>query len=144
MVDQDIAFEKIKQIKRCLERISEKTKNNPETLTILDIQDIFVLNIQRAVQSTIDLAAHIISDENLGLPSDMKENFVLLEKNHILSQELSKKLQSMVGFRNLCVHDYSSINVDVLKSILKDHLSDLEEYTKAILKFISSKSVAKE
>lgn len=140
MVDQDVAFEKIKQIKRCLERISEKTKNNPDSLDNLDIQDVFVLNLQRAVQSAIDLASHIISDENLGLPSDMKENFILLKRHNILSEEISKKLQSMVGFRNLCVHDYTSIDVEVLKSILKNHLSDLEEYIQFILKFIASKT----
>ncbi len=139
MVDHDVALEKIKQIKRCLRRIATKTKNDPKTLDNLDIQDIFVINIQRAVQSAIDLAAHIISDDDLGMPSDLKENFVLLEQNELISPKLSKELQAMVGFRNLCVHDYSSINVNVLKSILTDHLNDLKEYIKAVLKYIAAK-----
>lgn len=93
------------------------------------------LNLQRAVQSAIDLAAHIVSDEGLGLPDDLKTNFVLLQKSKIIDKSLSNKLKKMVGFRNIAIHDYSAIDVNVLKSILKNNLNDLEEFYSVILKY---------
>lgn len=134
MVDKDIILEKVKNIQNCLRRIHEKTGDDPSTLFDMDVQDIFVLNLQRAVQSCIDLAAHVVSDEGLGLPSDLKENFTLLETANILSSELSTKLQKMVGFRNVAVHDYTAINASVLKSVLGKDLKDIEEFYAVLLK----------
>lgn len=135
MVDKDVILEKINQIQNCLKRIHDKTANDPKTLDDFDVQDIFVINLQRAVQSCIDLAAHIVSEEGLGLPDDLKGNFVLLERAKIIDQKISAKLQRMVGFRNIAVHDYSRINVEVLKSILvRNNLVDLEEFYSVILK----------
>ena len=105
-----------------------------DLLSAYDVQDIFVLNLQRAVQSCIDLAAHVVSDEGLGLPSDLKENFTLLETKGILSSELSSKLQKMVGFRNIAVHDYTAINASVLKSVLAKDLKDIEDFYTLLLK----------
>lgn len=134
MVNKDIVFEKIKNIQNCLKRIQEKTGGDPKTLDDMDVQDIFVLNLQRAVQAIIDLAAHIISDEGLGLPSELKENFLILEKHGIIPTELSKQMQKMVGFRNVAVHDYTEINAEILKSVLEKDLKDLEEFYAAVLK----------
>lgn len=134
MVDRDIVFEKTKQIQNCLRRIQEVTGGDPKSLNDIDHQDIFVLNLQRAVQAAIDLAAHVIADEGLGLPSELKENFVILEKNKIISADLSDKLQRMVGFRNIAVHDYQSIDVDILKQVLTAHLGDLEAFYTSTLR----------
>lgn len=134
MVDKDVVFEKIKQIQNCLRRIQEKTGGKQSSLSNIDTQDIFVLNLQRAVQASIDLAAHVIADEGLGLPSELRENFVLLERAGILTAALSNRLQKMVGFRNIAVHDYKSIDVDILKSVLGKDLMDLEAFYSAILK----------
>lgn len=135
MVDKDIVLEKVKNIQNCLKRIQEKTRGNPATLLNIDVQEIFVLNLQRAVQSAIDLAAHIVSDEGLGLPNELKENFSLMEKANILPADLSEKLQKMVGFRNIAVHEYAEIDVDVLRAILeKGELKDLENFYSLLLK----------
>lgn len=137
MVDRDVVLEKTKQIQNCLRRIQEVTNGDPVSLNDIDNQDIFVLNLQRAVQASIDLAAHVIADEGLGLPSELKENFLIMEKNGIITRELSDNLQRMVGFRNIAVHDYKSIDVDVLKRVLVSHLGDLEMFYSAILKRIT-------
>lgn len=138
MVDKDIVLEKVKNIQNCLKRIQEKTRGNPASLLNIDVQEIFVLNLQRAVQSAIDLAAHIVSDEGLGLPNELKENFSLMEKANIIPPDLSEKLQKMVGFRNIAVHEYAEIDVDVLRAILeKGDLKDLEGFYSILLKYFS-------
>ncbi len=140
MVDRDVVLEKVNQIQNCLKRINEKTEGNPEKLEDLDIQEIFVLNLQRAIQACIDLAAHVIADEGLGLPTELRENFILLEKKGIIDASLSNRLQKMVGFRNIAVHDYSHIDTGVLKSILTKNLHDVEEFYLCILRHFSISS----
>lgn len=136
MVDKDIILEKIGQIQNCLKRIRDTIGDNVELLHEYDEQDIFVLNLQRGIQACLDLAAHIISDQGLGVVDELKDNFLLLEKNKIVDKILSKRLQKMVGFRNIAVHDYSALDVDVLKAIYANHLGDLEVFYKTVGKYL--------
>ena len=125
MLDKDIVMAKVAVIQRCLKRIKESTHLDPESLDDIDKQDIFALNLQRAVQAIIDLATHIVASEGLGLPDTVKDNFRLLLEGKIIHKELARKMEGMVGFRNIAVHNYQSLNREVLKSILSTHLADL-------------------
>ena len=132
MVDHDVLLAKIAAIRKYLGRIRTATRGEPESLDNLDVQDIFVLNLQRAVQAAIDLAAHLVADERLGLPNSLKENFALLETARIIEPSLSQSFQAMVGFRNIAVHDYDQLDLGVLKAILGHHLVDLQEFSKTV------------
>jgi len=133
MPDRDVVLAKISAIQKSLKRIERVTGLKPDRLDDQDVQDIFVLNLQRAIQAAIDLATHIIATEGLGLSDTIRGNFELLEKAKIIKKDLSRKMQAMVGFRNIAIHDYQSLDVDILKSILKKHLRDLEEFYTSIL-----------
>lgn len=133
MPDRDILLGKTDSIRRALARIRDVTRMNPASLDDINIQDIFVLNLQRAIQSAIDLAAHVVASEALGLPDSIKANFQLLENGKIIGKDLSAKLQAMAGFRNIAIHEYQTIDVDVLKSILTRNLQDLESFYATVL-----------
>ena len=134
MVDRDIVIEKISNTHNCLQRIKNTTNDDADSLDDIDVQDIFVLNLQRAVQSAIDLGTHIVSSEGLSLPVRLKDIFSELLRSKIIDAQICKKMQAMVGFRNIAIHEYSKIDVDVLKKILLNHLPDLESFYGAILK----------
>jgi uncharacterized protein YutE (UPF0331/DUF86 family) len=140
MVDRDILLAKIASIRKCLDRIRDITGGLPESLNNQDAQDIFVLNLQRAVQAAIDLAAHLVADEKIGLPANLKENFTLLESKQILDASLSKRLQAMVGFRNIAVHDYQHLDLNILKSILEHRLSDLDAFVQVVTQRFGGKA----
>lgn len=135
MVDRDIAFAKISSIQRCLKRIKEVTQGKPESLDNLDVQEIVTLNLQRAIQGAIDLAAHVVADEGWGVPQELRENFDLLSKQDVLTDRLTNRLRKMVGFRNIAVHEYETINIDILKSILRHNLKDIEEFYVSVLRY---------
>ncbi len=139
MPDKDVVMAKVAIIQRCLKRIKETTRLNPESLDDIDKQDIFVLNLQRAVQAVIDLATHIVASEGLGLPDTIKDNFNLLYEGKIIHRELAKKMEGMVGFRNIAVHNYESLNEGILKSILGKDLADLEEFYTTVLDYFGWK-----
>lgn len=39
----------------------------------------------------------------------------------------------MVGFRNIDVHDYQSVNLNIVQKIIEKHLGDFKLFTKEIL-----------
>ena len=134
MPDRDIVLAKVAAIERCLKRIRETTGGDPASLEELDRQDIFVLNLLRAIQAAIDLAAHIVAADKLGLPETVRENFTLLRNAGRLSAELGRKMEAMTGFRNIAIHNYQALDPEILKAILKDRLPDLENFSAAILR----------
>ena len=133
MPDRDILLSKSDAIKRALKRIKDVTGLDPDCLGDLNKQDIFVLNLQRAIQSAIDLASHIVASESLGLPDTVKGHFQLLESAKVLDKNLSERMQAMAGFRNIAIHEYQALDVNILKSILLKHLRDLEEFYSVVL-----------
>ena len=135
MPDKDVVMAKISTIKRCLNRIRETTNNDSDSLDNIDKQDIFVLNLQRCVQAVIDLATHIVASEGLGLPDTIKDNFRLLLEKGITDEELAVKMERMVGFRNIAVQNYQSIDKEILKSILREHLPDIEAFYDSVIKY---------
>ena len=55
-------------------------------------------------------------------------------KRGIIEKELSKKLQGKVGFRNIAVHNYQELDMEILKGIIKNNLEDSFNLVRKILK----------
>ena len=69
----DVALGKLATIERCLQRIRTVTGGDADRVDDIDVEEIVVLNLQRAIQASIDLAAHLISGKGWGLPDSLKE-----------------------------------------------------------------------
>jgi uncharacterized protein YutE (UPF0331/DUF86 family) len=133
MPDRDIMISKTGSIQRCLNRIKDVTSLEPASLEDQDKQDIFILNLQRAIQACIDLAAHVVASEGLGVPDTVKENFSLLNKKGIITADLASRMGKMTGFQNIAIYDYLDLDLEILKSILAKDLRDLEEFYVEVL-----------
>ncbi|WP_153731026.1 type VII toxin-antitoxin system HepT family RNase toxin [Sporosarcina obsidiansis] len=133
----DVTYNKISIIERCLRRVREVYDNNPESREDFTKQDSIILNIQRACEASIDLAMHLVSKKQLGLPQTSRDAFRLLMEQRLIEESLANRLQSMVGFRNIAVHDYQAVNLEILQSIIEKHLDDFTVFTKRIMEIMS-------
>lgn len=129
----DVVLNKVTTIERCINRINEVYEGNAENLEDFTKQDSIILNIQRACEASIDLAMHIVSERKLGIPKASREGFEILQQANIIEENLAQSLMNMVGFRNIAVHDYQALNLDILQVILEQHLDDFKSFAKVIL-----------
>ncbi|WP_132747185.1 type VII toxin-antitoxin system HepT family RNase toxin [Scopulibacillus darangshiensis] len=134
-MENDVILNKINVIERCVQRVKEVYANKPSNLKDYTKQDSIILNIQRACEASIDLAMHIISEKRLGLPQTSRDAFDLLKTYDVIDKAVAIRLKAMVGFRNIAVHDYQEINLDILKQIIEKHTGDFTDYTKQIIKY---------
>jgi uncharacterized protein YutE (UPF0331/DUF86 family) len=134
MINKDVLFQKTNSIQNCLKRIHDTIDGDLNKLNNLDVQDIVVLNLQRAIQLVIDMGSYLVAIKQLGIPQSLKDVFVILEQNNCLSHILSERLQKMVGFRNIAVNDYQAVDKDILKAVISKHLKDFEDFYTEILK----------
>lgn len=77
---------------------------------------------------------HILASEQLGIPKSIKEAFQILEQNGYIDRGLSDRLQKMVGFRNIAMHDYRALDLNILRSVVAKHLEDLQAFYQMIIK----------
>lgn len=134
----DVALARLASIDRCLERIRSVTGGNPEAVDDLDVEEIVVLNLQRAIQATVDLASHVIAGRSWGLPDSLRAHFRILADHGVIDPGLGSRLEAMVGFRNIAVHEYDRIDRGILKSILARHLVDLSDFARSVKTFLSA------
>jgi uncharacterized protein YutE (UPF0331/DUF86 family) len=92
-----------------------------------------VLNLQRAVQAMIDLAAHVVAREGMGVPDEMAASFELLKRAGILDADLADRMRRMTGFRNVAVHEYCKLDPAIVEAIVRDRLGDLRAFARAIV-----------
>jgi len=129
----DVVLNKIQTIERCLKRIREEYVGFEESFEENHTkQDSVILNLERASQATIDIATHIVKVKGLGLPNSSRELFDLLLENNIISKDICKQMQGMVGFRNIAVHDYQNLNIEIVVAIVEKHLGDFENFVKEV------------
>lgn len=131
----DVILNKAASIERCLHRIEEEYAGNEQNLVGNQTkQDAIVLNLQRACETAIDLAMYVVSERKLGVPQDSRDAFSLLKTAGVLPVELTQRMQRMVGFRNVAVHEYTRLNLEVVHSIITKQLDDFRTFSSTIVK----------
>ncbi len=130
----DVLINKASIIEKCLIRVSEEySGHETEFLENFTKQDSVILNIQRAIQAAVDMATHIVRVKKLGIPQNSAESFSLLEDDKLIDKDLSLSLQKMIGFRNIAVHDYQKLDLDIVVSVIEKNLIDLQTFKSTIL-----------
>ena len=131
----DVVLNKAAIIERCVARVREEHKGDARNLTDnLTRQDSIILNLQRSCEAAIDLAMHLVRERRLGIPQESRDAFDLLLQAGLIEAGLAGRLKRMVGFRNVAVHDYRKLDLQIVQKIVTDHLDDFLELTQTVLR----------
>lgn len=129
----DVVAGKIQSLQRCIVRAREEYQLAGDTFERdISRQDAAVLNVLRACETAIDLANYVIRRRKLGIPTDSRESFELLETAGVIDSGLSANLQSMVGFRNVAVHDYRRLDMAIVVWVIEEGLDDLLRFAEQV------------
>lgn len=141
MVDKDLIISKADSVTQHLKRVNERISPNADgLLQDDDLRDIVLFNLQMAIQNCIDIAAHIISEEGIGVPESNSEMFDLLEQNGHLDPDTAQKMIKAVGFRNLIVHEYSALDLQQVHKIARSDVKDMENFLRCIFNSLGFES----
>lgn len=134
MVD-DVLINKAASIERGVARVREEYDKDPATFADdFTRQDAAILNIQRACEAALDMGQHLIRRERLGVPQSARDVFELLHRGGWLAPSLLPVMKNMVGFRNIAVHEYQTLQLPITVAIITRHLNDFIDFSSAILR----------
>jgi uncharacterized protein YutE (UPF0331/DUF86 family) len=94
--------------------------------------------LQLCIECVIDMCRILVSGLRLGLPADENDLFEKLNKNGIVSSSVTRLLRQMRGFRNILVHEYASVDDELVFKYGKTRLGDFDKIRKQILKVLRS------
>lgn len=84
-----------------------------------------------AIEACLDVAQHVCASEGWGPPSTNADALVVLGRHGVLEPDLARRLARAVGFRNVLVHEYVTVDDAIVERRLDD-LSDLDGFVSAV------------
>lgn len=134
MVD-DVALAKAEIIQRTIARArAERAAAGDQFATDFTHQDAAILNVTRACEAAIQLASHLVATRKLGLPTSARDAFELLARAAVIDRALADPLQAMVGFRNVAVHAYRELDLDIAIRVIDQGLDALNAFSEQVLR----------
>jgi uncharacterized protein YutE (UPF0331/DUF86 family) len=131
----DVSLNKAAIIERALRRMKQEYTADPQLKNYTHI-DALILNIERACRAAIDLAMHLVAQHRLGIPQNSAEAFTLLFKAGIIKEQTARDMVAMTGFRNVAIHEYQSLNMNVVHMIAREKWKSLVVFCKETGTFI--------
>lgn len=131
----DVLLNKAAAIERAIGRVRQEHAGDDRNLLENQTrQDAIILNLQRACETSIDAAMHLVRVRRLGIPQETREAFDLLLTAGLIDPVLADRMKKMVGFRNVAIHEYQKLNLDIVRRIVVEHLDDFVAFTRLLLR----------
>jgi uncharacterized protein YutE (UPF0331/DUF86 family) len=141
LVDKNIILRKISELEMYQKQIEEFALITLQEYTSdWKAQRIIERTLQMMIETCADIAHHIISDKAMRPPMSYADTFKVLNENHIIGTELFHIMDKMAKFRNIVVHRYESVDLEIVLIILKNHLDDFLLFKDSILKYLTNQS----
>ncbi|WP_295546015.1 DUF86 domain-containing protein [uncultured Pseudacidovorax sp.] len=75
----------------------------------------------------------VIAAQGWALPGSAREVFATLQQECVIDADLAAVLGRMVGFRNIAVHEYQSLDVAIVVAVIRHELDGLLRFAGLLL-----------
>lgn len=131
MVDRERILDRLARLDPLLQLLDDVRSRGEELyLSDRDVRLRSERALQLALQITIDVGAHLVSELGLTPPSDYRGVFGSLREGDIIDDPLAQRLGDAAGLRNLLVHGYAELDdLQVWRALAR--LDDLRAFAAA-------------
>jgi uncharacterized protein YutE (UPF0331/DUF86 family) len=136
VVDRDLVRRKLTELSEYVSQVSEYRDVTIEQYRAdWKTQRIVERTLQMAIEACVDVASHMVADRGLRAPATYADTFEILVQAGLLSPDLGGAMVKMTGFRNVVVHDYAGIDVEVVLRVLRERLDDFRRFETEALRW---------
>ena|SRR6476660_5486714 len=141
MVDRAVLTTKFVELEK---RITNAQDHNPPDARDFEQNqeklDLVAFNLMLAVQACLDIASHLIAEEEWAVAVNLAESFDRLAEHGVISQATAAPLRQAVGLRNIIAHGYSSAEPGRIHAAAATGLADLERFAKEVSTWLRTRS----
>ena len=138
-IDKDIIMAKLSKLQQYLNYLRELQKSSFEDFASdFKITGAVERYLQVSIECMIDIGNEIISSLLLRRPERYRDIPYILARSGVIPERFADTMASMIGFRNLLVHDYATINLKLVYEFLQTKLTDFEEFIRYIVEWLKT------
>lgn len=106
-----------------------------------DVEERWIVErgLQLCAQNVLDVATHIAAATGHDVP-DYALAIDRLAEEGVLPAPFAKRFRGLAGFRNVLVHGYLTVDIEILHRILNEELDDLAEFARHVERYLASDS----
>ena len=138
MRDDSKILRKLSFMQRCVNYLKSVDAGSTELENNYQLRSAVERNFQLSIESAIDIGEIIISREGFERPEMYRSVFLILGKNGIIPTNFAEEFAQAAGFRNILVHMYEDIDIDILHMFLSEKLDDFDEFARYIAEYLST------
>jgi len=140
MIDQERVSRHLNDLSAKVARLERmKSLTLDELQKSADDMAIAERNLHLAVQNMLDIGAHILSGAGLNDFEQYKDIPRKLAQHGVIDRQLGERLADLAGFRNILVHAYIKVRVDIVHNKLQTCLDDFRDFATAVKPYLSGK-----
>lgn len=94
----------------------------------IDLVEQVAFNMFLAIQESVDLASHIVTDEGWGAPASLGDTFAFLHQHGVIASETATAMKVGTKLRNLIAHAYGDVDPNKLFSAAKAGVGQIERF----------------
>jgi uncharacterized protein YutE (UPF0331/DUF86 family) len=133
MIDRDFVEKRLAYIEDLVEDLRNEAR--PERIATERRERFYIEHaLHLAAQAALDIGWHVHAHERRGEPETNQQVFQMLGRIGWLPPELSTRLSSMAGFRNVVVHAYLDVDLEAVQRAVEYGLGDLDQFVAVIRK----------
>jgi len=137
-IDVQIIRRHLAALREALEVLATHSGTSLEALdTDTEARWIVERGLQLCAQNALDIATHIAAGRGRDVP-DYASAIDELGRLGVLSREFVSEFRSVAGFRNVLVHGYLEVDLDVLCTLLNERLGDFEAFAAQVEAYLGN------
>lgn len=98
-------------------------------------------NFQVAIQAALDIGNIILSAQGADIPKEYRDIFPKLADAGVLPQDFAANLVNMAKLRNILVHLYLEVNLELLYSYIQHDLGDFDRFIQYIGEYLTDRRI---
>ncbi len=92
--------------------------------------------LQLSIEVVLDIAKLFVARLELPKPDSNQEFIFILRNAKIISKKTAERVEGIIGFRNVLVHDYEKIDRTIIYEKLQTRLDDFVVFRKEIMAYL--------
>lgn len=112
--------------------------SHDEVVTNRHSQSMIRYAMQTAIQCLVDIANHLLVGGDLEQSTDSRSAILGLGRHGILPQDFAQQISGMAGLRNVIVHQYMTVDHELIYQFLQTSVDDFETFSQHIVAYLQT------
>ena len=140
--DSSVVRRHLAALREALANLRRHSGSTPEMLRVnMDLRWTVEHGLQLCAQNAIDIATHLATTAGLDA-SDYASAIDRLTGMNVLPAEFGARFRQIAGLRNVLVHDYIEVDLEVVARVLDANLDEFEEFARWVERHLDESPAA--